>query len=56
MYLIDTNIVSEVGKGIRCDINVANWYSEVDESLLYISSLSLGEIRRGIELVRRRGG
>ena len=55
MYLIDTNIVSEVGKGIRCDIHVANWYSEVDESLLYISSLSLGEIRRGIELVRRRG-
>ena len=55
MFLLDTNVTSEVRKGSRCDANVANWYSEVDESRLFISSLSIGEIRRGIELVARRG-
>ena len=39
----------------RCDAYIANWYSGVDESRLFISSLSIGEIRRGIEIVRRRG-
>ena len=56
MFLLDTNVTSEVRKGSRPDANAANWYSEVDESMLFISSLSIGEIRRGIELVRRRGG
>ena len=55
MFLLDTNVTSEVRKGSRCDANVANWYSGVDESRLFISSLSIGEIRRGIELGRRRG-
>ena len=55
MFLLDTNVTSEVRKGSHCDANVANWYSEVDESRLFISSLSIGEIRRGIELVRKRG-
>ena len=55
MFLLDTNVTSEVRKGSRCDANVAKWYSEADESRLFISSLSIGEIRRGIELVRRRG-
>ena len=55
MFLLDTNVTSEVRKGSRCDANVAKWYSEVDESELFISSLSIGEIRRGIALVRRRG-
>ena len=55
MFLLDTNVTSEVRKGSQCDAYVANWYSEVDESRLFISSLSIGEIRRGIELVRKRG-
>ncbi len=55
MFLLDTNVTSEVRKGSHCDANVANWHSEVDESRLFISSLSIGEIRRGIELVRKRG-
>ena len=54
MFLLDTNIVSEVRKGWRSDPNVSNWYAGVDESKLFISSLTIGEIRRGIELARRR--
>ena len=55
MFLVDTNVISEVRKGTRCDIYVQKWYAGVDESQLYISALSIGEIRRGIELARRRG-
>ena len=54
MFLLDTNIISEVRKGRRSDSNVSNWYTGVGESQLYISSLTIGEIRKGIELARRR--
>ena len=54
MFLLDTNVISEVRKGRRSDPNVSNWYTGVGESQLYISSLTIGEIRKGIELVRRR--
>ena len=54
MFLLDTNIISEVRKGRRSDPNVSNWYAGVIESQLFISSLTIGEIRKGIELARRR--
>ncbi len=53
-YLIDTNIISEVRKGERCDPHVAAWYSSVADADLFLSTLVLGEIRRGIELARAR--
>ncbi len=53
-YLIDTNIISEVRKGERCDSKVAAWYKSIRDSDLYLSVLVLGEIRRGIELARPR--
>jgi predicted nucleic acid-binding protein len=51
-FLIDTNIISEVRKGARCDERVAAWYASIDDNDLYLSVLVLGEIRRGIEQVR----
>src|SRR5579883_2791012 len=53
-YLIDTNILSELRKRQRCDPNVAAWLASVEPDELFISVLSLGEIRRGIELLRKR--
>jgi toxin FitB len=53
-FLIDTNIISEVRKNARCDRTVAVWYASIDDSDLYLSVLVTGEIRRGIELARRR--
>ncbi len=55
MFLVDTNVISEIRKGQRSDANVSNWYAAVDESHLFISSLTVGEIRKGTELARRRG-
>lgn len=53
-YLIDTNVISEVRKGARCDPHVAGWYASIDDESLYLSVLVLGEIRNGIERARRR--
>ncbi len=54
MYLIDTNIISEVGKGRRCDRHVAAWYREARDDELFLSVLVVGEIRQGIERLRPR--
>ncbi|HXY78228.1 MAG TPA: type II toxin-antitoxin system VapC family toxin, partial [Candidatus Acidoferrales bacterium] len=54
MYLIDTNVISEVRKGSRCNPRVAAWYKAIEDDQLYLSVIVLGEIRQGIERVRRR--
>jgi hypothetical protein len=45
-FLLDTNIISEVRKGPRCDPKVAAWYASVQDSELYLSVLVLEEIRK----------
>jgi predicted nucleic acid-binding protein len=51
-YLIDTNIISEVRKGERCDRNVAAWFASMDDADIYLSVLVVGEIRKGVERAR----
>jgi hypothetical protein len=51
-YVIDTNIISEIRKGDRCDPHVAAWYASIGDDDLFLSALVLGEIRKGIELLR----
>jgi len=46
-FLLDTNIISELVKP-KPEANVTEWVENTDESLLYLSVLTLGEIRRGI--------
>jgi predicted nucleic acid-binding protein len=53
-YLIDTNVISEVRKGKRCDKHVSAWYASIADDDLFLSTLVLGEIRKGVELARRR--
>jgi toxin FitB len=53
-FLIDTNVLSEIRKGRRCDLNVAAWFASVDDGSVYVSVLVLGEIRRCIEMLTRR--
>jgi predicted nucleic acid-binding protein len=52
-YLIDTNIISEIRKGERCDSHVAAWFALIDDHDIYLSVLVLGEIRKGVERARR---
>lgn len=53
-YLLDTNIVSELRKGSRCDQRVAAWHHSLDAGNLWLSVLVIGEIRQGIELLQRK--
>jgi PIN domain len=46
-FLLDTNVISELVKP-RPEKNVTEWIESTNESLLYLSVLTLGEIRRGI--------
>jgi predicted nucleic acid-binding protein len=47
-YLVDTNVLSEL-RSRRADIKVVAWMSARPRQSLYLSVLSLGEIRKGIE-------
>ena len=51
-YLLDTNVVSELRKGKRANSNVLAWYASIPGDQLFISVLVLGEVRKGIELLR----
>lgn len=53
-YLIDTNVLSELRKGERGNARVRQWFAAVDDQDVCISVLSLGEIRNGVERLRRR--
>ena len=46
-FLLDTNVISEVIKP-KPHSGVTRWIAAVDESLLYLSVVTLGEIRKGI--------
>jgi toxin FitB len=53
-YLIDTNVISELRKGERADPALTSWFAEIADEEVYLSVLTLGEIRKGIESIRRR--
>jgi hypothetical protein len=53
-WLLDTNILSEIRKGQRCNAGVRQWFASADEDDLFISVIVLGEIRQGIERIRLR--
>ena len=57
MYLIDTNVISEARKKDKANPGVTAFFRDVAAKgdLLYLSVISLGELRRGIELIRYRG-
>jgi len=57
MYLIDTNVISELRKRDRADAGVRSFFVEAErlKHRLYLSVITLGELRRGVELIRHRG-
>jgi predicted nucleic acid-binding protein len=50
-FLLDTNVISELVKA-KPEPRVTAWIENIDESLLYLSVLTLGEIRKGITSLR----
>lgn len=53
-YLLDTNVVAELRKGARASPHVRSWFAALAPDSIVLSVLTIGEIRRGIESVRRR--
>lgn len=52
--LLDTNVLSELRKGARANPRVRGWFEDVAAAEIHLSVLVVGELRRGIERVRRR--
>ena len=50
-FLLDTNVISELVKPTP-DAKVVAWVEQTGENLLFLSVLTLGEIRKGIAAVR----
>jgi predicted nucleic acid-binding protein len=53
-FLVDTNVISEIRKRDKAHPNVVRWVVQTPAEDIYTSVLVLAEIRRGIELKRRR--
>jgi toxin FitB len=53
MYLLDTNVVSELRKP-RPHGAVVAWLNSVDDGNLHLATVTLGEIQAGIELTREQ--
>lgn len=51
MYLLDTNVVSELRKP-RPHGAVVSWLESLDDAQLHLSAVTLGEIQAGIEITR----
>ena len=52
-YLLDTNVLSEIRKP-HGDANVRTWFGGVRSDELFLSVLTLGEVRQGVERLKRR--
>lgn len=50
-FLLDTNVISEVIRR-RPEPRVVEWLASTNEDLMYLSVLTLGEIRRGIAALK----
>ena len=55
MYLIDTNVISELYRGPRGNPGVRAFVADGEKAQFYLSALTVGELRRGVELLRHRG-
>jgi hypothetical protein len=56
MYLLDTNVVSELRKVRlgKADPHVADWADSIDAADLYLSAITIQELEIGVLLVERR--
>jgi predicted nucleic acid-binding protein len=57
MYLVDTNVISEVRKKSKANKGVRTFFKRAieDDTRIFMSVVTVGELRRGVELIRYRG-
>lgn len=57
MYLIDTTVISEARKGVEADVGVQRFFANIrkQQACVFLSVVTVGELRRGVEIIRHRG-
>jgi predicted nucleic acid-binding protein len=57
MYLIDTNVISELRKKGNANSGVNAFFKQAsrEKAALFLSVITLGELRRGVDMIRYRG-
>ena len=57
MYLVDTDVISEIRKGEKANDGVRKFFEGAgrDATPLYLSVVTVGELRTGVERLRHRG-
>jgi len=54
MYVLDTNVLSELRKGTKADAAVKAWAASVDAADLFVSVVSIMELESGVLSIERR--
>jgi toxin FitB len=57
MYLIDTDVINEARKGEKANAGVRSFFRKTTQegTALYLCTVTIGELRRGVETIRHRG-
>jgi len=57
VYLLDTDVVSEIRKGENANPGVREFFAKASREAtdLYLSAITIGELRQGLERIRHRG-
>jgi toxin FitB len=57
MYLLDTNIISELRKRDRANPGITHFFRQIaeQEEISYLSAITIGELRRGVDIIQHRG-
>jgi predicted nucleic acid-binding protein len=57
LFLLDTNVISELRKGTRANAGVRKFFVERKnyDATLFLSAITVGELRCGVERIRQRG-
>ena len=55
MFLLDTNVISEIRKGKKAHPGVQHFFETADPNSAFLSVITIGEIRRGVAMLTYRG-
>jgi predicted nucleic acid-binding protein len=57
VYLVDTDVISEARKGVSANPGVQEFFRAAarHDTPLYLSAVTVGELRQGVEAIRHRG-
>jgi predicted nucleic acid-binding protein len=57
MYLIDTDVISELRRAEKANAGVQAFFdnAERDGAAVYLSVITIGELRKGVDAIRHRG-